>query len=211
MISGERGTRLENRAAMADHGGFAGDEGARHMWDQMEHGKQSGAGPAGASEAARGPALPDSVDTDEDEHTVEPEIADVSEAARLLDALTADDAAYAALTERAEDGERAATPLTDAMRRAQLRAMIREFLRAVPRSEPETILTLPRPDGEERALTRAELTAAIDHLRPRMRQIVRLGIEERWPRQKVCVYLRGISMKTLERDQVEALDILASL
>jgi hypothetical protein len=181
------------------------------MWDQVERGKQRGMGPAGASETSRGRAQPDSADTGEDEGDMETEIADATEAALLLDALTADDAAYAALTERAQDGERAATPLTDAMRRAQLRATIREFLRAVPRSEPETILALPRPDGEERALTRAELTAAIDHLRPRMRQIVRLGIEERWPRQKVCIYLRGISMKTLERDQVEALDILASL
>ncbi len=176
------------------------------MWDQMDRGKRSGVGPV---ETPRGRALPDSAG--EDERGGDAEMADASEAARLLDTLAADDAAYAALTERVGDDESAATALTDAMRRAQLRAMIREFLRAVPRSEPETILTLPRPDGEERALTRAELTTAIDRLRPRMRQIVRLGIEERWPRQKVCAYLRGISMKTLERDQVEALDILASL
>jgi hypothetical protein len=128
-------------------------------------------------------------------------------AARALDALTADDAAYAALTARGT----AAAPLTEAMRRAQTRALIREFLRAVPRAEESAVLPLVRVDGVTRLLTRAQLTTAIDRLRPRQRQIVRLGIEERWPRQKVCAYLRGISMKTLERDQVEALDILAQL
>ncbi|HZC04016.1 MAG TPA: hypothetical protein VE338_00090, partial [Ktedonobacterales bacterium] len=87
----------------------------------------------------------------------------------------------------------------------------REFLRAVPRGEESAVLPLVRPDGVTRVLTRAQLTTAIDRLRPRQRQIVRLGIEERWPRQKVCAYLRGISMKTLERDQAEALDILAQL
>ena len=181
------------------------------MWDQTERGKRSGLRPAEASAAARERALPDSAGMGEDEGDGDAENAGAPEATRLLDALAADDAAYAALAGGALDGQRAASTLTGAMRRAHVRAMIREFLRAVPRSEPETILTLPRPDGEDRALTRAQLTTAIDRLRPRMRQIVRLGIEERWPRQKVCAYLRGISMKTLERDQVEALDILASL
>ena len=127
--------------------------------------------------------------------------------AQALDALTADDVAYEALSARGA----AATPLTEAMRRAQTRALIREFLRAVPRAEESAVLPLVRPDGVTRLLTRAQLTTAIDRLRPRQRQIVRLGIEERWPRQKVCAYLRGISMKTLERDQAEALDILAQL
>jgi hypothetical protein len=176
------------------------------MWDQQIERGRPGPGetraPAGGRSLSERPERPDSVDGEEGES----EMADVSEATLLLDALAADDAAYAALG--VEDD---AAPLTDAMRRARIRAMIREFLRAVPRSEPETVLALPRPDGETRALTRAQLTMAIDRLRPRMRQIVRLGIEERWPRQKVCVYLRGISMKTLERDQVEALDLLASL
>jgi hypothetical protein len=174
------------------------------MWDQrIEGGRRLG--PAGTQATQRGrtpPARPDSADGDESEM----ETAEASAAARWLDALAADDAAYEAL---GVEDERAA--LTDAMRRARIRAMIREFLRAVPRSEPETILRLPRLGGETRVLTRAELTIAIDRLRPRMRQIVRLGIEERWPRQKVCSYLRGISMKTLERDQVEALDLLASM
>ena len=125
-----------------------------------------------------------------------------------LDSLAADDAAYEELAAR---GSPVATPLTEAMRRAQTRALIREFLRAVPRGEDGAVLPLVRVDGVTRLLTRAQLTAAIDRLRPRQRQIVRLGIEERWPRQKVCAYLRGISMKTLERDQAEALDILAQL
>ncbi|HEX9039175.1 MAG TPA: hypothetical protein VF808_19500 [Ktedonobacterales bacterium] len=174
------------------------------MWDQIQRGQRPG--PAGTQTTQHGRALPDQADS-ADERDGETAMADTSEAALLLDALAADDAAYAALG--VEDG--AAAPLTDTMRRARLRAMIREFLRAVPRSEPETILALPRPDGETRVLTRSELTTAIDRLRPRMRQIVRLGIEERWPRQKVCAYLRGISLKTLERDQVEALDLLASM
>jgi hypothetical protein len=95
--------------------------------------------------------------------------------------------------------------------RAHMRQLIREFLRAVPRSEAEATLALVRPDGTTRVFTRTELSTAIDRLRPRMRQIVRLGLEERWPRQKVCDYLKGISIKTFERDQVEALDILVNL
>ena len=99
----------------------------------------------------------------------------------------------------------------DWQQRAHTRQLIREFLRAVPRSETETALVIVRPDGEQRLLTRAQLSAAIDRLRPRQRQIVRLALEERWPRQRVCEYLHNISIKTLERDQVEALDILAEL
>lgn len=95
--------------------------------------------------------------------------------------------------------------------RAHTRQLIREFLRAVPRSETETALVIVRRDGEQRLFTRAQLSTAIDRLRPRQRQIVRLALEERWPRQRVCEYLHNISIKTLERDQVEALDILAEL
>ena len=95
--------------------------------------------------------------------------------------------------------------------RAHTRQLIREFLRAVPRAETETTLVIVRRDGEQRLFTRAQLSAAIDHLRPRQRQIIRLALEERWPRQRVCEYLHNISIKTLERDQVEALDILAEL
>lgn len=95
--------------------------------------------------------------------------------------------------------------------RAQMRQLIREFLRAVPRDETDAVLCLQRPNGATRLLTRAQLSAAIDRLRPRQRQIVRLTLEERWPRARVCAYLKNISIKTLERDQVEALDILAEL
>ncbi|HEY7779183.1 MAG TPA: hypothetical protein VIC85_03120 [Ktedonobacterales bacterium] len=99
----------------------------------------------------------------------------------------------------------------EAHMRVRARQQIREFLRAVPRREEHATLALIRPDGTLRLLTRAQLSAAIDHLRPRQRQIMRLAIEERWPRQRVCEYLRHISLKTFERDQVEALDLLALL
>lgn len=180
------------------------------MWNQMEHGQ--------SVPAARRRARPDSVgdsgdsveDMTMDSSVLEIEDIEAARVASRLDALAADDAAYEALTESAVDIG-AATPLTGAMRHAQLRATIREFLKATPRSEPETLLTMPGPDGRPHSLTRASLTTAIDHLRPRMRQVIRLGIEERWPRQKVCAYLSGISMKTLERDQVEALDHLVAM
>jgi hypothetical protein len=95
--------------------------------------------------------------------------------------------------------------------RQRMRAALREFLRAVPRREEKATLALVRPDGKTRILTRGELSAAIDRLRPRQRQIIRLAIEERWPRQRVCEYLRHISLKTFERDQIEGLDLLAQL
>jgi hypothetical protein len=95
--------------------------------------------------------------------------------------------------------------------RIRARKLIREFLRAVPRTEPEATIAIIRPDGVTRILSRTELTTAIDRLRPRQRQIIRLGVEERWPRAKVCAYLHNISMKTFERDQVEALDILIQI
>lgn len=95
--------------------------------------------------------------------------------------------------------------------RVRTRRHLREFLRSVPRQESGATLALARLDGSTRMLTRGELTAAIDHMRPRMRQIVRLAIEERWPRQRVCEYLGHISLKTVERDQSEAMDLLALL
>ena len=105
----------------------------------------------------------------------------------------------------------AAHTASPAWYRQHARQLIREFLRAVPRSEPEATLVFLRPDGAPRMVTRAQCTAALDRLRPRMRQIVRLGIEERWPRQRVCDYLQHISLKTFERDFTEALDILMEL
>jgi hypothetical protein len=95
--------------------------------------------------------------------------------------------------------------------RAQARSLIREFLRAVPRSEPDVLLAFVGPDGVPRTITRGQLTTRIDRLRPRQRQIIRLSVEERWSRQRVCEYLSHISYKTLERDQVEALDLLAQM
>lgn len=91
------------------------------------------------------------------------------------------------------------------------RQALREFLRAVPRTETDAMLAIMRPDGTTRVLRRSELSAAIDRMRPRMRQVIRLALEERWTRQRVCAYLRHISIKTFERDQVEGLDILAAL
>jgi hypothetical protein len=109
------------------------------------------------------------------------------------------------------EGHATAETLQMMRRRAKTRRTVRDFLRAVPRSEPDATLALVRPDGSTRLLTRGELSAAIDRLRPRQRQIVRLAIEERWTRVHVCEYLQGISLKTVERDQGEALDLLASL
>jgi hypothetical protein len=95
--------------------------------------------------------------------------------------------------------------------RFRARRVIREFLRSVPRSEPEVALAFLAPDGQMRLVTRGELSSAIDEMRPRMRQIIRLSIEEGWPRGKVCAYLHDISMKTFERDQMEGLDLLSEL
>jgi hypothetical protein len=95
--------------------------------------------------------------------------------------------------------------------RFRARRVIREFLRSVPRSEPEAALAFLAPDGQMRLVTRGELSEAIDQMRPRMRQVIRLGIEEGWPRGKVCAYLHDISMKTFERDQMEGLDFLSEL
>jgi hypothetical protein len=108
-------------------------------------------------------------------------------------------------------GAGASLAATPSWYRTQARQLIREFLRAVPRSEPDVPLAFVGPDGLPRTITRGQFTARIDRLRPRQRQIIRLSIEERWSRQRVCEYLSHISYKTLERDQVEALDLLAQM
>ena len=92
--------------------------------------------------------------------------------------------------------------------RLQARKLLREFLRAVPRSEPQATISFVHPDGSARTVTRGQLATAIDRMRPRLRQIMRLSVEERWTRQRVCEYLRNISIKTFERDQAEGLDAL---
>ena len=89
-----------------------------------------------------------------------------------------------------------------------LRMVVREFLEAVPRSQAQASIALVRPDGRTRVFTRGEFSAAVDAMRPRMRQIVRLAVEERWTRQRVCDYLNNISLKTFERDHAEAFDAL---
>ena len=106
-----------------------------------------------------------------------------------------------------------ATPdtITPDWLRFQARQLIKEFLSAVPRSEPDSTLSFLRPDGTTRVLTRAQMSAAIDLLRPRQRQIVRLALEERWPYKRICAYLNNISSRTVERDLAEALDLLAQL
>jgi len=95
--------------------------------------------------------------------------------------------------------------------RLEVRGLIREFLSVVPRSQEATMLTSPRPDGTPRTISRAELSAAIDRMRPRQKQIIRLVVEERRTQEEVCALLNGISLRTLQRDQSEALDLLAQL
>jgi hypothetical protein len=95
--------------------------------------------------------------------------------------------------------------------RLEVRHLIREFLSVVPRSEGSAILTFPRPDGTPRTLSRADLSAAIDRMRPRQKQIIRLAVEERRSQEEVCALLNGISLRTLQRDQAEALDLLAQI
>jgi DNA-directed RNA polymerase specialized sigma24 family protein len=95
--------------------------------------------------------------------------------------------------------------------RLEVRGLIREFLSVVPRSQPSMALVFPRPDGTPGTITRAELSAAIDRMRPRQRQIIRLAVEERRSQEEVCALLNGISLRTLQRDQAEALDLLTQL
>ena len=110
------------------------------------------------------------------------------------------------------DGPQGAAEATSGWwRRAEARRLIREFLRSVPRSDATAALAFVHPDGTPKVLTRGQLSAAVDRLRPRQRQILRLGVEERWPRPRVCQYLQHIAIKTYERDQVEGLDILIDL
>jgi hypothetical protein len=98
--------------------------------------------------------------------------------------------------------------LTPAGIGGRLRLVVREFLESVPRAEAQASIALLRPDATTRVFTRGEFSAAIDAMRPRMRQIMRLAVEERWQRQRVCDYLNNISIKTFERDHAEAFDEL---
>jgi DNA-directed RNA polymerase specialized sigma24 family protein len=93
----------------------------------------------------------------------------------------------------------------------QARQLVREFLSVTPRDEETATITIPRADGTITTLTRAHLTAAIERLRPRMRQIVRLGVEGRHSQEEIAAFLGGISTRTVQRDLAEALDLLARL
>jgi len=97
-------------------------------------------------------------------------------------------------------------------RQAENRRRLREFLRAIPRSEPEGRLELLGPENGQpaRLVTRAELTEAIEQMRPRMRQVISLTLEEHYDRERVMAYL-GIGLRTLEREQADGLDLLAEL
>src|SRR5690349_18259977 len=46
--------------------------------------------------------------------------------------------------------------------RMRARRLLREFLRAVPRGEPDAPIAILRPDGVNRIYTRGELSTAID-------------------------------------------------
>jgi DNA-directed RNA polymerase specialized sigma24 family protein len=95
--------------------------------------------------------------------------------------------------------------------RMQARLLLREFLSVVPRAQETTTITFLRMDGRQRTLSRQELSTAIDRMRPRQRQIVRLAVEARWSQERVCAALKGISVRTVQRDLAEALDRLAAL
>jgi DNA-directed RNA polymerase specialized sigma24 family protein len=95
--------------------------------------------------------------------------------------------------------------------RMQARLLLREFLGVVPRAQGTTTITFLRMDGRQQTLSRQELSTAIDRMRPRQRQIVRLAVEARWSHERVCAALKGISVRTVQRDLAEALDRLAEL
>ncbi len=104
-------------------------------------------------------------------------------------------------------------PASPHMRNLINRQRLREFLRAVPRTEPGAWLALlgPEPGMPPRVLTRQALTEAIEQMPPRMRQIIRLCLEERNTHAQVQAYLNDISPRTLERDQANGLDLLIAL
>lgn len=95
--------------------------------------------------------------------------------------------------------------------RLEVRRLIREFLCFVPRSEEKMTLTFPRSDGTARTVTRAELSRAIDQMRPRQGQVIRLAVEGNLSQEEVRRLLHGVSVRTIQRDQTVALDLLAKL
>ncbi len=187
--------------------GASGTPGWRRDADAQRapHGDSNGEG-YGAPDAAQGEQADDAY-----VHALTAPFAEGFAEGALADVSENDEEGELGVLGDAPAGMASGELLGEAQRRSQTRQLIREFLRAVPRSEAETTLTFLGADGEAHVVARAQMSAAIDRLRPRQRQIMRLGVEERWPRQKVCAYLRNISLKTFERDQVEALDILSQL
>lgn len=91
--------------------------------------------------------------------------------------------------------------------RAQLRDLLREFISSTPESEPKTLLELRWPDGGVRHVTRGHLTARMRWLRPRQRRILEQRHVLHRPRYAVVAEL-GCSMKTLEREEAAAFDLL---
>ncbi|HLW02564.1 MAG TPA: hypothetical protein VKT82_28180 [Ktedonobacterales bacterium] len=92
--------------------------------------------------------------------------------------------------------------------RAENRHRLREFLRATPRTEANSQLELLglTAGTPTVVVTRAQLTASIEKLRPQTRQVIRLTLEERWTRKEAQEYLHDIGARTLEREQVAGLD-----
>ena len=99
-------------------------------------------------------------------------------------------------------------PAPGDQRRIENRRRVREFLRVTPREETHNRLTLLGRGEEEPPLvvTRAQLTEAIERLRPLYHKIIVLTMEQRRSRQEVRDALHGISERTLERAQAAGLD-----
>jgi DNA-directed RNA polymerase specialized sigma24 family protein len=91
------------------------------------------------------------------------------------------------------------------------RSRMREFILYVPRSLPSQVLYVPTDEGlgEGLTVTRAYVSARIDKLRRRMREVVVRCLEQGEPDTAVAEAL-GISLRTLWRDMAEALDELAT-
>jgi hypothetical protein len=101
-------------------------------------------------------------------------------------------------------------PTSSDLQRIENRRRVREFLRVTPREEPHNRLTLLAAGEEEPPLvvTRAQLTEAIERLRPQYHKIIVLSMEQRRSRQEVREALHGISERTLERAQAAGLDTI---
>jgi len=88
------------------------------------------------------------------------------------------------------------------------RAVLREFLRCTPRDEPDETVKWVDSRGVARCATRAMLAAHIDAMRPRLRRVMQMLVEQQLPRKEICARL-NVSTKTLERESYQGLNILA--